>query len=392
MPWKRRKSLRGAGVVIWFIVVMLGQNVRAATMNSLPPRCARNACTRPPVRSVRVWPQAAQGHHSRTSLLALPFSATGLHLPRIFILLLFIAVDSGQALVMDWAEKRPYKQHRPGRQYARQTALVVESGLSMITGLALLLASGERLSAVGPLFLRFFPVALCFAIGLSLKMMAVNHFQAGTIKIVGQLRLGLVAVASTIIFSRRYSSMQWLAITSVTVCCVRFVQLKGRGRNRQGKPWKWVGLSQLYGWVCMNVVGGILAEKTYKSSNMPYYIQKVAQDMGHLVTSLVMLFLVVPRFYPSEDILNPSARPDGFFDSWDTRTCFVVASLFVDAWISNLLLKEFSGVTRGVAKAAGVAIVYFASLLYSKDRRANPELTVVAMLVILGSITFAAVS
>eukprot|EP00913_Durusdinium_trenchii_P006872 g6463.t1 len=38
------------------------------------------------------------------------------------------------------------------------------------------------------------------------------------------------------------------------------------------------------------------------------------------------------------------------------------------------------------------SLVYFASLLYSKDRRANPELTVVAMLVILGSITFAAVS
>lgn len=26
---------------------------------------------------------------------------------------------------------------------------------------------------------EFFPVALCFAVGLSLKMMAVNHFQAG---------------------------------------------------------------------------------------------------------------------------------------------------------------------------------------------------------------------
>ncbi|OLP76490.1 hypothetical protein AK812_SmicGene43571 [Symbiodinium microadriaticum] len=36
----------------------------------------------------------------------------------------------------------------------------------------------------------------------------------------------------------------------------------------------------------------------------------------------------------------------------------VVAFLFVDAWVSNLLLKEFSGVTRGICKAASVAIVY----------------------------------
>lgn len=47
-----------------------------------------------------------------------------------------------------------------------------------------------------------------------------------------------------------------------------FVQLKGRGRSREGKPWKWLGLSQLLAWVCMNVVGGTLAEKTCAHLNL----------------------------------------------------------------------------------------------------------------------------
>lgn len=403
--WHGTKPLRcGVSIVIAILVPLVRfQDVNAAMpwrqTRSLP--LVRNA-RRP---AVPVFHSGAsslcrgpRGGCTRTSLLATPqgVAAVGLHIPRVTLLVLFIIVDSGQALVMDWAEKRSWME-RAGRQYARQTALVVESGLSVATGLVVSLFLGanqlDQLAlAFWPLCLRFFPVALCFAVGLSLKMMAVNHFQAGTIKIVGQLRLGLVAIASTILLARRYSPEQWVAISAVTVFCMLFVQVKGQGRKRRGKEWKWAGLSQLLGWVCMNVVGGTLAEKTYKSSDVPYYVQKVAQDMGHLATSLVMLFLVVPHFNPSEDIRNRSVRPDGFFDSWDVRTCFVVGFLFLDAWISNLLLKEFSGVTRGVAKAAGVAIVYFASLLYSKDRRANPKLTWIAIGVILGSLGFSIVS
>lgn len=310
---------------------------------------------------------------------------------RTLLLVGFILVDTGQALVMDWAEKRSWKEDRNGAQYVRQTALVVESGFSVFTGLTFALILGgvpELYSSFWPLFLRFFPIAVFFAVGLSLKMMAVNHFQAGTIKIVGQLRLAFVALASTFILARTYSSKQWTAIAFVTVFCVLFVQQKGQGRSQRGKAWKWTGLSQLFGWVCMNVIGGILAEKTYKSSAGPYYVQKVAQDLGHLLTSTVMLVAVVPRFDPGEDIRNRSLRPGGFFDSWDFRTCAVVAFLFVDAWVSNLLLKEFSGVTRGICKAASVAIVYFVSLLYSKDRKRNPRLTWMASGVMLSSLLF----
>eukprot|EP00971_Amphidinium_carterae_P169558 3359186-Amphidinium_carterae.1 len=85
---------------------------------------------------------------------------------------------------MDWAEKRTYSGG--GRQYARQTVLVANSTLCIVSSVVGALAV-RGLPAVfqlidGKCFLAFLPVSFCFALGLSLKMMAVNYFHAGTIK------------------------------------------------------------------------------------------------------------------------------------------------------------------------------------------------------------------
>lgn len=293
---------------------------------------------------------------------------------------------------MDWAEKRGWDQSRTGRQYARQTVLVVNSSLAIVTGLIIAVffggLTGLRECFKLSIFLSFLPVSLCFALGLSLKMMAVNHFQAGTIKIMGQLRLPMLALVSTVVLTRRYSLVQWQVIGMITTSCLAFVLMKGQGRQQAGKSWKWSGLSQLFAWVTLNVMGGILAERAYKSGNAPFYAQKVSEDFGHLMIGLMMLLVVVPQFHPEEDIKNREERPGGFFDSWDFRTVAVVVFLFLDAWIGNLLLKEFSGVTRSVAKALGISLVYFVSLLYAKDRRKNPSLTLAAMLVVQSSLLF----
>ncbi|CAK0903611.1 unnamed protein product [Prorocentrum cordatum] len=238
------------------------------------------------------------------------------------------------------------------------------------------------------MFLSFMPVSICFGVGISLKMMAVNHFQAGTIKIIGQLRLPVLAIFSAVLLSRRYSAAQWQTIALISVSCLAFVLLKGQGRRTEGKPWKWTGLNQIFGWVLLNVFGGIIAERTYKGSQFPFYVSKVSEDFGHLLIGLIMLYVVVPRFQPGENILDRTMRPGGFFDSWDRRTVIVLLFLLADAWLGNMLLKEFSGVARSVAKAFSVALVYFVSLSYSKDRRRNPALSLVALLVLQSSVLF----
>jgi len=318
---------------------------------------------------------------------------SGLALKPVVLLVLFVLVDTGQALAMDWAENRGWDPKRGGkRQYARQSILVFHSAIAIVTGL--LMAGGiggvaALRECLSPrLFLRFLPVSLCFATGLSLKMMAVDHFQAGTIKIVGQLRLPMLALASTFLLGRYYSAVKWQVIGMITSSCIAFVMIKGQGRTAKGMSWKWAGLSQLLAWVVLNVIGGIVAERAYKIDTLPFYAQKVAEDIGHLLVTTVMLYGVVPRFDPGENVLDRTQRPGGFFDAWDFRTVVAVAFLFADAWIGNLLLKEFSSVTRSIAKAFAISVVYFCSFVYSADRRANPALTLVAMLVIQSSVLF----
>lgn len=305
-------------------------------------------------------------------------------------------VDTGQALAMDWAENRKWDKRRSGRQYARQTVLVFHGILAITSGLTLGASingfEGVLQCLDFHLFLQFLPVSLFFATGLSLKMMAVDHFHAGTIKIVGQLRLPVVALFSMLFLARRYSPTQWQVIGMITVSCLAFVVIKGQGRKDAGKAYKWTGLSQLLTWVLFNVIGGIVAEHAYKSGNVPFYAQKVSEDFGHLIISLVGLLVVVPRFQAGENILDRQQRPGGFFDAWDIRTVVVVLFLFLDAWFGNLLLKQFSGVTRSIAKAFAVSAVYLASCVYAKDRRANPSLTLVAILVVQSSLLFAFVS
>ncbi|CAJ1333038.1 unnamed protein product [Effrenium voratum] len=199
--WKLSR-LRIVGIsALAGLIARRGNTAAALPRSSLPPRLVFAQCT---LANHGQGQAAPRGRPRATALAAAPHVAAGVHLPRVVLLVLFILVDCGQALVMDWAEKRSWMKDRVGRQYARQTALVMESGLSVVTGLSLATLLGtEGLVAFWPLVVRFFPVAVCFAVGLSLKMMAVNHFQAGTIKIMGQFRLALVAVASTFIMSRR---------------------------------------------------------------------------------------------------------------------------------------------------------------------------------------------
>jgi len=304
--------------------------------------------------------------------------------------ILFVIVDCGQALVMDFAENRSWNKSKPGsKQYARMTLLVCESLVSIVFGSLVALRLGGPAvlyqCADPEIWLQFFRVAFFFGLGISLKMMAVNHFQAGTIKVIGQLRIPMLALLSWMILSHTYSLMQWQVIALLTTSAYIFVQLKGQVREQEGKSWKWRGLGQLLAWVVLNSVGAVYAERTYKSGDVPFYVKKLVQDVGHLIVAGVML-LIVARCDKRENIFNAKHRPGGFFDSWDYKTWVAVFFLFLDAWVSNRLLKDFSAFTRCILKVVSVALTYFVSMTYAKDRRKYPSLTAAAVLIMQSSL------
>jgi len=319
---------------------------------------------------------------------------------KMLFLLLFGVVDIGQAFVIDWAEGRTaYSQDDvKGRRYVRQSVLVAEPFLAILVGLTIQGSSGGREAIWECLdyskFLEFVPVCIFFGIGMSFKMRAVRYFNAGTIKIFGQLRLPLVALVSTYFLSRHYSAQQWQAIALVALSCFLFMWFKEKGKVTKDDQLDFRGLFLLAGWILLNVFGGVFAERAYKSGDKPFFSKKVSEDLGYLVLNFLML-IVMPCCDPDENIFDRQRRPGFFFDAWDRRTVMIVVMLMLDATISNWLLQEFSALTKSIMKAFCVVIIYFSSLAYAKggsqesDCRSSCYLNSSALMVVVFSLQYA---
>merc|ERR1711971_1224976 len=122
--------------------------------------------------------------------------------------------------------------------YSRQTVLLSVSLTSVVTGILVNLKLGGlaavRQSLDLKLWLQFLPSASFEGLGLSLKLMAYKYFQAGTVKVFGQLRLPLMAFVSALFLGRAYTLIQWQALAVLTTSCVCFFLLKDQTRKREG--------------------------------------------------------------------------------------------------------------------------------------------------------------
>lgn len=313
-------------------------------------------------------------------------------LRRFVLLASFILVDTGQAFVTDWAERRTASDvQSSGRRYVRQTVLVFEACLAIVLGLLIQWLSGG-LAAVQQCFnfnqfLEFAPSCLFFSVGLSLKMRAVAYHNAGTIKIFGQLRMPMTAILSTICLARHYDFVQWQAIGIITVSCFAYMHMKEQDKL-DGKLTLTCGHGLLLCWVLLNSAGGTLAEWVYKRGELDFFAKFVAEDFGYLVINSFILILMA-FCDPNENFCDRERRPGGFFDAWDRRTVALVFMLLLDATVGNLLLHEFSALTKCITKGFCVAMVYLMSLTYRDARHsAKSALSWFAILVIQSSFLY----
>ena len=117
--------------------------------------------------------------------------------------------------------------------------------------------------------------------------------------------------------------------------------LVGRLVSEDFRPWRLA----LLGWVLLNSLGGILAEKAYKSGDLPFFAKFVTEDFGYLLIQS-LLMLLIGLLDPEQDVLRR-----GFFDAWDQRTVALLLVLLLDATVGSLLLQEFSALTKCITKA-----------------------------------------
>eukprot|EP00466_Bigelowiella_natans_P004008 jgi/Bigna1/71182/fgenesh1_pg.14_\ len=277
------------------------------------------------------------------------------------LLSVYVCVDIGVYYINGIASK----------EHTKQTVLLMQSMISFALGTSVAVARNHT-AGVRQIFdvkswISLFPIAASFAFSMGGQLAAFEHFSAPFVKILGQLKLPLSAVLSTIIIKKEYTFLQWqpsiyenpsstdtvtamiMAISMVFSTVISFMVIKsGIPSAASGSL---PGLIAIGIWVSFNCLATLLAERVYKANrNVPFYIAQAHMKAGELMTNLAILLLL------------PSFSMAHFFHGWNRSTIAVLLVLVADSWVSGLVVKRLSSVTKNMSKVASLLALYFLSL------------------------------
>lgn len=192
---------------------------------------------------------------------------------------------------------------------------------------------------------RFLPVSASFGLASLCLLQAFRHFDASFVKILGQLKLPFAAVISTILLGRRYSSLQWQLILLITIACMSFAVLRVGVLDISGVHD--LGFFFVMGWVVLNCVGTILAEKLFKDGwKLDLPVLMVHMRVGEALTALVAL------------VLRHGLDFSSALNGWDFSTVLLMFAMLGDSWLSALMVKHLSSVATKVSKTVSLVVLY----------------------------------
>merc|ERR1712232_598975 len=125
-------------------------------------------------------------------------------------------------------------------------------------------------------------------------------------------------------------------------------------------------------------MGTLLAEKVLKANTDFSFLElMVHMRLGEIFTTTVML------------TLHSSFRWVEFFKSWDASTICVLLTFIGDAWLSGLMVKRLSAVTKNVCKCCTLSVLYVYAL-YTGRQVCSLTQALGAVLIIQSTILFGA--
>lgn len=272
---------------------------------------------------------------------------------------------------------------RASQGYTKQTIMFVSSLTSVIIGSVASWRQRGR-SGLAECFnfwnvLRVLPVSMCFSLASLGLLLAFPYLDGAFIKLLGQTKLPLTALLSAIVFGRRYTVVQWQIILMICVACTSFTALK-IGSIPVGHSVPILGLTAVFAWVIFNVLATLFAERAFKkSTSLPFITVMTNLRIGEIITITVMLATL------------PDWNVRDFFRGWDASTLAVLATLLGDAWLSAIMVKRLSSVTKNVSKCCTLVVLYSIALATGKQPLVLPQ-ALAALLIVQTTLLFAVVS
>lgn len=112
------------------------------------------------------------------------------------------------------------------------SVIVMNAVASILGGGLAALGTGEAKAAfgnpktVGLQVLRYAPIGFLFTVGGYVQLLALNYLAADVFKVLEQSRLLLTAVFAMLLFGKRISTSSWVALVSITLVVVIYVQAR----------------------------------------------------------------------------------------------------------------------------------------------------------------------
>jgi len=217
--------------------------------------------------------------------------------------------------------------------------------------------------------------SLFFAISSISMLEAFDSLDAASIKLVGQVKLPLAALAARFILKKEYSRSQWFTMLMICCACACFTALTiGVGKVD--------GLLNVSTMVICNVFATLCAEKRFKESGLPFVVIMTNIRIGEIFFALTI------NCYQH----GLSGGLMGFFSNWDISIIRVLVAHICDLWMTAFMVKKLSAVSKYVVKCVSMIVLFSIAVWRGTNgTRALPTLpqALVAVLIILFTLQFA---
>lgn len=238
---------------------------------------------------------------------------------------------------------------RATQSYCKQSVVLCAAVLSFLLGTVV---SAVRAGRTGmkecfdvKSIVTLFPIAMFFGTSSICLLQCFRYFDAAFIKLMGQLKLPVTAVFSTLLLGRRYALPQWQMMVLLFTACSSFTVLKYGSTTVGAVPF--IAVVCLSGWILCNVFASVIMELVYKSlPTVPFPTMMSRLEAGKLIWAIILYAWV----------------PHTMFGGWDGTTLLVLASVICDDWLSGLMVKKLSSVTKAASKCISLTTLYAISL------------------------------
>jgi len=240
--------------------------------------------------------------------------------------------------------------------------------------------------------LRYLPVGVLFGVSQSMVFMAyASHVPASIVTVLGFIYMPIAAIGKRLVLDKFTTWLQWVALIIITVASMTFGEMqadsrKGSGGARGGMS-NW-GLMYVVMSATLAALGSLVMEKMLGDEKKPFYIQKVALDMGSVFTSVVMFFVQGSLSERPMDAFwadRPLGRCDdmncwgpvgsnstcasqacsclcdhGVFVNWDScLVWFTLVIITARVWMKGEVTKKTSTLEVAIAEAFAPILIYF---------------------------------